>query len=305
MTRDAAHPAPTTDQADHGQAMAWWIATLGFLALAISFSARAALSLAMPLWAKDGWSLAFTSGVGALALTVMAMVAPLAGNLLDRHGPRPILIGGLLTLSLGMIVIALSHQGWLLVPGFSLIAAIGFGLVAQHVVATAIAQVTSTRRGLVTGLATSGSTAGQLLLVPALAWLMQDGNWRSGFIALAVAGLVLALAALLWLKPTARQGKSAAPDVGPGLKDRLGGLVRQPVFQALFWSFTICGFTTTGAIETHLLPYAAWCGLPPLPSAAAYGLLSGVNLIGMITVGWLTDRLNRPMLLAGIYILRA
>ena len=211
MNRDAAHPAPTTDQADHGQAMPWWIATLGFLALAVSFSARAALSLAMPLWAKDGWSLAFTSGVGALALTVMAVVAPLAGNFLDRHGPRPILVGGLLTLSLGMIVIALSHQGWLLVPGFSLIAAIGFGLVAQHVVTTAIAQVTSTRRGLVTGLATSGSTAGQLLLVPALAWLMQDGNWRSGFIALAVAGLVLALAAVLWLKPTTRRAKSAAP----------------------------------------------------------------------------------------------
>lgn len=285
--------------------MAWWIAALGFLALAVSFSARAALSLAMPLWAKAGWPLAFTSGVGALALIVMAIVAPLAGNLLDRHGPRPILTGGLLTLSLGMIVIATSHHGWLLVPGFSVIAAIGFGLVAQHVVATAIARVTSTRRGLVTGLATSGSTAGQLLLVPALAWLMQGGNWRGGFAGLAVAGLILAGAAWFWLKPAAGTARSAAPEAGPGLGDRLAHLLRQPIFQALFWSFAICGFTTTGAIETHLLPYAAWCGLPPLPSAAAYGLLSGVNLLGMIAVGWLTDRLNRPILLASIYILRA
>ncbi|HWT97517.1 MAG TPA: MFS transporter [Terriglobales bacterium] len=305
MTRDASPLSPTTEQIAPHQATAWWIAVLGFLALAVSFSARATLSLAMPLWAKEGWSLAFASGVGALALTVMALVAPLAGNFLDRHGPRPILVGGLLTLSLGMIIIACSHQGWLLLSGFSLVAAIGFGLVAQHVVATAIAQVTSTRRGLVTGLATSGSTAGQLLLVPALAWLMQDGNWRGGFAALAVAGIVLAVAALLWLKPVARQAKAATHEAGPGLGQRLGTLARQPVFQALFWSFTICGFTTTGAIETHLLPYAAWCGLPPLPSAGAYGLLSGVNLLGMVTVGWLTDRLNRPLLLASIYILRA
>jgi MFS family permease len=54
-----------------------------------------------------------------------------------------------------------------------------------------------------------------------------------------------------------------------------------------------------------LLPFAAFCGFPPIPSATAYGLLSLVNLIGMIAAGWLTDRVNRPMLLAAIYMLRA
>jgi MFS family permease len=41
-----------------------------------------------------------------------------------------------------------------------------------------------------------------------------------------------------------------------------------------------------------------------VPSATAYGLLSAVNLIGMILVGWLADRVNRPLLLGGIYIVR-
>jgi len=58
-------------------------------------------------------------------------------------------------------------------------------------------------------------------------------------------------------------------------------------------------------IETHLLPFASFCGFPPIPSATAYGLLSLVNLVGMIAAGWLTDRINRPMLLAAIYMLRA
>ncbi len=82
-------------------------------------------------------------------------------------------------------------------------------------------------------------------------------------------------------------------------------IVRQPAFHLLFWSFLICGFTTTGVIETHLLPFASFCGFPPIPSATAYGLLSLVNLVGMIVAGWLTDRVNRPMLLATIYGLRA
>ncbi len=89
------------------------------------------------------------------------------------------------------------------------------------------------------------------------------------------------------------------------MRQDLAVIIRQPAFHLLFWSFLICGFTTTGVIETHLLPFAAFCGFPPIPSATAYGLLSLVNLIGMIGAGWLTDRVNRPMLLAAIYMLRA
>src|SRR3546814_9219947 len=82
-------------------------------------------------------------------------------------------------------------------------------------------------------------------------------------------------------------------------------LVISPSFHSIFWSYTICGFTTSGVIETHLMPYAALCGFPPVPSATAYGLLSGVNLIGMIVAGWLSDRVHRPRLLAAIYLIRA
>jgi MFS family permease len=57
-------------------------------------------------------------------------------------------------------------------------------------------------------------------------------------------------------------------------------------------------------IEVHLLPYAAACGFPPLESATAYGVLSAVNLGGMVLAGWLADRMHRPLLLGGIYVLR-
>lgn len=314
MTREAADMAVRTEETGTeiqdtqsrpagGAAALWGIAILGFLALAVSFSARAAFSLAMPIWSKEGWPIAFSSEIGAAALIVMAAVAPLAGNLLDRRGPRQILVIGLLIVGAGMTVIACARQSWLLLPGFSLISAVGFGLVAQHVVATAIAQETSSKRGLATGLATSGSTAGQLLLVPGLAWLMQSQDWRHGFLGLAVGAALLAIVALIFLRRGARRSAVTRQD-GETFKQRFVALLKQPVFHALFWSFVICGFTTTGAIETHLLPYAALCGLPPLPSAATYGLLSGVNLLGMILVGWMTDRLNRPLLLGSIYILR-
>ena len=78
-----------------------------------------------------------------------------------------------------------------------------------------------------------------------------------------------------------------------------------PTFHILYWSFFICGVTTTGAIETHFLPYAAFCGLPPVPASGIYGLIMAINLGGMFLSGWLTDRVNRPLLLGTIYIVRS
>jgi predicted MFS family arabinose efflux permease len=67
----------------------------------------------------------------------------------------------------------------------------------------------------------------------------------------------------------------------------------------------ICGFTTFGVIETHFLPYAALCGFAPTTAANAFGVLSFFNLLGVVLAGWLSDRVNRPLLLAAIYGLRA
>ena len=44
----------------------------------------------------------------------------------------------------------------------------------------------------------------------------------------------------------------------------------------------ICGYTTSGVIETPFLPYASFCGFGPVPSATAYGPLSAINLVGLI-----------------------
>ena len=61
------------------------VIALGFLALALTYSARAVLGLAMPVWETEiGWSRAFTSNVAAIALVIMAVIAPLSGIMLAR-----------------------------------------------------------------------------------------------------------------------------------------------------------------------------------------------------------------------------
>lgn len=284
------------------------IVALGFLALALSYSARAALGLAMPVWEREfGWTRGFVSNAGAIALVIMAIIAPISGVMLDRKGLRFTLLVGLAAVCISCIVVGSNDNPWILLLGFGLIGGVGFGIVATHVVAAAVARVYPDNVGFSSGVATSGSTAGQFLIVPLVAMLLTSFSWRWGFVGLAVG--TACLIPFVWLVPEDNPRSDVASDSRGGAstwewKSDLGQLAVSPVFHLLFWSFFICGYTTSGVIETHLLPYASFCGFPPVPSATAYGVLSAVNLVGMIVVGWLTDRMNRPLLLAGIYIVR-
>lgn len=285
----------------------WMIILFGFLALALAFSTRAALGLVMPVWQEElGWSRSFVSGAGSGALIVMACTAPFAGRLTDKLGARVTLSAGLALIAVGCALITMTSDRIVFAIAFSGLCGLGFGIVAVHVVSTAVAGAFVDRRGLATGIATSGATGGQFLVVPLVAALLAWASWRWSFGGLAIGSLVM-LPFVLWLMTGGQASKSGSdhPDGDDAsLASDLMFIVRKPAFHILFWSFLICGFTTTGVIETHLLPYASACGFAPVPSATAYGVLSGVNLAGMIAAGWLTDRVNRPFLLGSIYILR-
>ena len=73
----------------------WLLVGGSFLALSIIFSARATLGLAMPhVEAETGWNRSFMSAVMSATLIFMAVMAPVAGRLIDRIGPRIVLLAG-------------------------------------------------------------------------------------------------------------------------------------------------------------------------------------------------------------------
>lgn len=284
----------------------WLVVGFGFMALALTFSARATLGLVMPVWTQEfGWSRSFISSAAATALLVMAAVAPFAGRLIDRQGVRVTLIVGLALVGGGCLIVSATSNSFVFLIAFSGISAIGFGIVATHVVSTAIARLFAHHRGLATGIATSGATGGQFLIVPLIAVALTTFSWRWSFLAIGV-GCFLILP-FLWRTLAASEASAAAPIDGPSsssLSADIVSIIEKPAFHILFWSFLLCGYTTADVIETHFLPYASFCGFGPIPSAAAYGALSAVNMLGMIAAGWLTDRVNRATLLGSIYLAR-
>jgi len=281
----------------------WNIVILAFFALSLSYTGRSALQIAMPFWQSEfGWSRSLVSLGGAAALITSGLLAVVGGTLLSRMGARRLLAAGLVALALGLAsTAAIGGVAWQFLAVYGGLVAVGYGLVSQSVDSTMIAWSFTERRGLATGIANSGATAGQLILLPVLAQMFASFGWRSAYLGLGLASIVmLGLVLLLMHKgvepgtPSRRSSESAS----------LGDLLVSPVFHALFWSYVICGFTTSGVIETHFVPYAILCGFPPVTGATAFSLLMAVSFGGVVLAGWLSDRVHRPMLLGSIYILR-
>lgn len=90
------------------------VIAMGFLALALTYSARAVLGLAMPIWENElGWSRVSVSNVAAIALLIMAIIAPLSGVMLDRKGLRFTLLFGLVAVCAACIVVSLATNFWI------------------------------------------------------------------------------------------------------------------------------------------------------------------------------------------------
>jgi MFS family permease len=281
----------------------WIVVAVGFVLLAASFAYRNLLQLTMTgMETELGWSRTLLSSGATLGLIAMAAGNLFGGMLVDRYGARKLLAYGLVALGAGMLGVASTRSPTLYVVMYGVFAGLGFGLVASSVVSAAVARFFIERRGLALGIASAGGPVGQMVLIPASAIVLTALGWR-GLFAIA-GGVALALAPLAsWLLRSADQ-PAAINAKRPTIGADFGYLMRSPVFHLLFWGFLICGFTSIGVIETHFVPYAVLCGFTPTASANAFGVLSLLNLAGILLAGWLADRMNRVLLLVAIYAAR-
>jgi MFS family permease len=235
----------------------------------------------------------------------MTLISPLAGNLLDKVGPRPVVAGALLCVGASLAATSIMTEQWQFIVLFCIIGGLGYGALAAPQASATIGQIFDEHRGLATGIATSGASGGLLIILPILAALIGWIGWRASFVGFGF--VVMAMAPIAWflITPASRTASASGGGSSAALGARLRMITRNSTFWLLLVGFMICGFTTTGVIEVHLIPYAISCGFPPFESATALGVLSGFNMAGMILAGYLADKVNRPMLLGVIYFLRA
>ena len=295
---------------------AWLVAFAGFIALVGAAGFRAAPSVLIdPLHAEYGWSRGTISAAVSINLVLYGLISPFAAALMMRFGMRRVVTCALLLVGAGSGLTVFMTASWQLLLLWGVLVGTGTGAMALTLVATLTSRWFVRRRGLVSGLLTAGSAAGQLVFLPLVAMLATRFGWREASLAVALAafGVVPLVLAFLRDHPrdvgTTAYGASAEdePEAAPppgGSAARavrvLADVVRNRTFLLLAGGFAICGASTNGLIGTHFVPAAHDHGMPYTTAAGLLALVGIFDIAGTVASGWLTDRVD-PRLLLGVY----
>ncbi len=178
---------------------AWIVAAVSFIALVGAAGFRATPSVLLhPLHAEFRWPLATISAAVSVNLLLYGLIAPFAAALMDRFGIRRVVAVALLMVAAGSGLTVFMTESWQLIACWGVLVGLGTGSMALAFVATVTGRWFIHRRGLVTGVLTAGSAAGQLVFLPLLATVVRDRGWRPASLIVAAVALVV-VPLVLWL----------------------------------------------------------------------------------------------------------
>ena len=278
-------------------AAGWRTLTAAFFGVGVgwNFANIAASMFLKPMQADFGWTRTQLS-FGPLAGLLVAFLLPITGLLLDRLGSRRVAIIGFAGIAMGFALFArmpVNHAIFIICTIY-----LGFaGAISNSVVmGRGVAPWFTQNLGTAIGVMMTGSSVSVAIAVPLLSRLIGQQGWRSGFLALMAATLILGLPlVLVWFREPADAATIGKPVSQPRDSMRTIAVTRR------FWQLTVaCGLAALpiGGFIGHLIPLLSDQGLS-VAAAAGLGSLFALSIgVGRIANGYALDRLNPPFVIA-------
>jgi sugar phosphate permease len=270
----------------------------------------------LPVSRDLGLTRAATSLVFSLARAQGAIEGPLAGYLIDRFGPRPVILTAVLLAGAGYMLLA----GVYSFPALLLVymGIISLSYQAGFMDATMVIANTWFIRRRATAMAciSASISMGGVLITPLLAFGVHTWGWRPAALGAGIAFLVggLPLALLIRRSPESMgllpDGNPPRPNLEldssrgenrPGSSSESDYSLRQAFRSHQFWLLvlaTTLRVTCLSAVMVHFIPIMVWKGLTEQRAALFLGLYAILGLPSHLMIGWLGDRLPKPRLMA-------
>lgn len=294
--------------------------TAGALLAASAFRSTTGV-LMEPIEQSTGWSRDVTSGAASLNLILYGLAAPFTAALMQTWGVRRTVVWSLGIVGVASAATAFIAAPWQLWLLWGVFIGLGTGSMALTFGTIIANRWFVTHRGLVTGVFSAATAAGQVLFVPLIAAIASGPGWRVAAVATGGCSLVMGLLCLIFLRDRpadvgalpvgvardAAASRGEAPEEKASLTVAIRVLVtasRTWVFWVLMATFFVCGWSTNGIVVTHFVPAAHDHLMAPTTAASLIGIIGVFDIIGTIGSGWLTDRYDPRILLAIYYLTR-
>jgi MFS family permease len=291
----------------------WLIVGVAFVTMGIGVSARTAFSLLFPpILAEFGWERGVTAGAFSFGFLASAAFGPLLGRLMDRRGPRVVIILGVLLVGAGLLLAPLTQAPWHLYLTLGVLVGGGSMCLGYTGHALFLPNWFVRRRGLAIGIAFSGVGGGSIIQLPWVQAIIAGAGWRRACVGLAIVVLVALVPLNLLLRrrpedmglrpdgdpPTAGTARAGGhpPNVVDARWASIDWTLALAIRTARFWWIAV-GFATAlfawYAVQVHQTKYLIEIGLDATEAAFALGLVGLTGIVGQIGLGHLSDRIGR------------
>lgn len=258
--------------------------------------------------AEFGWSAAATSLAFSLRTLLGGAVSPFIGALVDRRGPRLVILTGVVITGAGVMGMSFIQGLWQFYAAM-LVVAVGSAAAGGAASLAAIATWFRDRRARAMSFMTLGGGMGGVVVI-GIAALVDAFGWRWALRALALAMLTIGFAA--GTRVRSRPRGHPQPLDGRRRDWRAGGddveshdwgvpawqVVRSPAFVLLTLALTLNNFGTT-ALVVHQVPYLERAlRVPDAVAGATVAVFTLTSIVGRLGFGLLADRYPKRLVMA-------
>lgn len=300
---------------------AWVVLAVVFVSMLAGVSVRAAPGVMIgPLRRAFGWDFSTISAAISVNIMLMGLIGPFIAGLMQSLGLKRTMLLALLVLMTGTGLSMFMTAPWQLFLTWGVMVGIGAGAGAVGIAGAVANRWFLQRTGFAAGLLFAANAAGQLIFLPLLAWLADRYGWRGVAIGTTTA-IACVIPLLYFLLPESPEAIGLPPYGGTAIVSvsehhAPGGNMVSVAIRALmraarsadFWllcvTFGICGLSTNGLINTHLIAYCLDQGIPEIQGASILAGIGLFSLFGSMASGWLCDRYSPRVLLFWYYSLR-
>jgi MFS family permease len=298
----------------------WWMVAVGcgIRMLGGGFHLYGFTVFFLPITQELGLSRAATSLVFSLARAEGAIEGPLAGYLIDRLGPRPMILAGIVLSGIGYMLLATieSYYGFLIV--YLGVISLSFSAGFMHSPMVLANTWFIRRRALAMTLVSSAIGIGGTLITPLLAISVHTWGWRWGAflsgLALILVGVPIALFVRRSPESIGMLPDGVPADANPAPKNpatsgasqirshepEANFTLKQAMRTSTFWMIILATTTRVAvynAITVHFIPIMVWRGISEQRAAVLLAAMALMSLPIHLLVGWIADHRSKPRLM--------
>jgi MFS family permease len=279
----------------------WAIVAAAFVTFAVS----AGLMHSYPVFfvaflAQFGWTRAQTSVAYSISQLLTGAVSPAIGVMVDRLGPRRLVLLGGVLLAVGLALSAEVSALWHLVALYGVVMTVGANCLGLVVLTPLVTTRFTEKRGLVLSIVQSANGFGRAASAPVVQFLISSIGWRHAYFALAafMAMLVLPLGRFFRTDTKLPADRPATRVERPGIAPSRDWTVAEAMATPHFWLLLLV-YLLTGLgsffVSLHQLAFAADQGFDTLHAASILGMGSFLSVIGTVFTGTISDYVGREV----------